>query len=154
MKKIFVFIVLFIFYTSFCNLSAFSAEISTENSAILNREIKAQINKIKTKRIIIANALLLNNAQKEKAGEIYSSVIEKEALLLAQLEKEKEIMKNLYNEENNRSQRRNQRRIIYNLQKAIVDVENQVDKDFKKILTHDQKVKFNRLKKEIIISDF
>lgn len=151
MKNIFV--ILF-FVLMILQPTSFATEISTENNAISDREVKAQVSKIKAKRIIIANALLLNDSQKEKARNIYNSVIEKEALLVAQLNKEKETMKTLYQEKNNAKERRNQRRIIYNLQKAIKDVENQVDKEFKKILSHDQKVKFNRLKKEIILSDF
>lgn len=152
--------ILYISFISLClflysaQSQCFAAEISTDNIPVNSNVVRAQINKIKTKRIIIANALLLNNAQKQKAREIYLSVIEKEAILIAQLENEKTVMKKLYQEENNNAERRNQRRIIYNLQKAIADTENKVDKDFKKILTHDQKVKFNRLKKEIIISDF
>ena len=143
--------ILFFFYIQ---SYTFAAELSADIPEISNREVNAHLNKIKTKRIIIANALLLDNAQKEKALKIYSDVVEKEALLVSQLEKEKQIMKELYKQENNRAERRNQRRIIYNLQKAIADVENQVDKDFRKILNHDQKVKFNRLRKEIVIYDF
>ena len=152
MKKLLVLLAILLFTLNNGFVSA--SEIHSENSALQNKEIRAQLNKIKTKRIIIANALLLNSSQKKKAREIYSSVAEKEAMLLAELKEEKAILNSIPDDKPNAEARRNQRRIIYNLQKAIADIENHVDKEFKKILTHDQKVKFNSLRKEIIISDF
>ncbi len=148
-------IILFTLLYFFINLNcALANEICVETTALTNKEIRAQLNKIKTKRIIIANALLLDDAQKKKANTIYSKIIQKEALQLAQLRKEQEILKSMTKENSTSEARRKQRKIVYNLQEAIRISEKQVDKEFKKILTHNQKVKFKRLKKEINISNF
>ena len=152
MKK-FLLILFFIIFVFNLN-NAFATEISTQTNAIKNKEIKAQINKIKTKRIIIANALLLDSAQRKKANEIYSSVIEKEAIILEQLLKEQAVLKSMTKKTHTFSQRKAQRKIVYELQNSLRNIENDVDKQFKKILKHNQKVKFNRLKKEINISDY
>lgn len=131
-----------------------ATEISAKTSALSNKEVRAQINKIKTKRIIIANTLLLDSAQKKKANEIYSKTIEKEAIQLTQLRKEQEILKTMTKENSTNAERRAQRKVVNSLYNAIKTSENETDKEFKKILNHNQKVKFNRLKKEITISDF
>lgn len=133
---------------------ACASEISAETSALSNKEVRNQINKIKTKRIIIANTLLLDASQKKKANEIYSKTIEKEAIQFTQLRKEQEILKSMTKENSTNAQRRAQRKVVNSLYNAIKTSENETDKEFKKILNHSQKVKFNRLKKEITISDF
>lgn len=150
MKRIFIIFVILLFGINF----SFANEISAETNALSNKEIRAQLNKIKTKRIIIANALLLNTAQKKKANEIYSKIIEKEAIQLAQLRKEQAALKVMTKENTTSEERKAQRRIVYSLQEAVRTSENQADKEFKKILTREQRVKFKRLKKEITISDF
>jgi len=150
MKRIFIIFVIFLFGMN----CSFASEITAETNALSNKEIRAQLNKIKTKRIIIANALLLNSAQKKKANEIYSKIIEKEAIQLAQLRKEQAVLRTMNKENSTSSERKAQRRIVYSLQEAVRTSENQADKEFKKILTRDQRVKFKRLKKEITISDF
>lgn len=152
MKKVF-----FIFVIAILMLNATYAdavEINSENNVISKKEIRAQINKIKTKRIIIANALLLDSAQRKKADEIYSSVIEKEAIILEQLQNEQKILKSMTKETNTFSERKAQRKKVYELQHALIMIENDVDKEFKKMLKYNQKIKFNRLKKEISISDY
>lgn len=132
----------------------YAAEITSETNALSKKEIRAQVNKIKTKRIIIANALLLDSAQRKKADEIYSSTINKEAIILEQLQKEQAVLKSMTKETNTFAERKAQRKTVYELQHALITIENNVDKEFKKILNHNQRVKFNRLKKEINISDY
>ncbi len=132
----------------------YAAEITSETNALSKKEIRAQVNKIKTKRIIIANALLLDSAQRKKADEIYSSTINKEAIILEQLQKEQAVLKSMTKETNTFAERKAQRKTVYKLQHALITIENNVDKEFKKILNHNQRVKFNRLKKEINISDY
>ncbi len=153
MKKILLFLMIFL-----CGSVVFAevsqTEISSESNALSNKEVKAQLQKIKTKRIIIANALRLTDAQKEKANKIYSKNFEKEALLLAQLKKEQSILKEMSNKKHYSSERKAQRKIVYELEKAIINIEDDMDKEFRKILTREQKSKFNRFKREITISDF
>ncbi len=151
-KHLFLFFILVISVLSINFVCA--SEISVQTSALSNKEIRTQINKIKTKRIIIANTLLLDSEQKKKANDIYSKIIEKEAMLFAQLQKEQEILKSMTKENSTKSERRAQRKVVNSLYKAIKTSENATDKEFKKILNHNQRVKFNRLKKEITISDF
>lgn len=131
-----------------------ATQISTENYMLSNKEIKAQIYKIKTKRIIISNALRLNDSQKQKTNEIYSKNMEKEALLIAQLKKEQSILKELNEQKKNSLEKKQQRKIVYNLQKSLITLEKETDKEFKKVLTREQRSKFNRLSKEVHISDF
>ena len=69
MKK--VLFIISIFLIAFSINSVIAVEISPETNALSKKEIRAQVNKIKTKRIIIANALLLDEAQRKKADEIY-----------------------------------------------------------------------------------
>ncbi len=152
MKKILLIIFLFSVLLTSNQISA--SEIELETNAMANKEIRAQVDKIKTKRIIIANALLLDSAQIKKANEIYSSVIEKEAVILEQLLKEQAILKSMTKETHTFAQRRAQRKIVFELQNSLRTIENDVDKQFKKLLKHNQKVKFDRLKKEINISDY
>lgn len=153
MKKILLFLMIFL-----CGSVVFAevsqTEISSESNALSNKEVKAQLQKIKTKRIIIANALRLTDAQKEKANKIYSKNFEKEALLLAQLKKEQSILKEMSNKKCYSPERKAQRKIVYELEKAIINIEDDMDKEFRKILTHEQKYKFKRFKREITISDF
>lgn len=151
-KHLFLIFLLVVSILSFNFVCA--SEISAQTSALSNKEVRAQINKIKTKRIIIANTLLLDSAQKKKANDIYSRTIEKEAIQIAQLRKEQEILKNMTKENSTNAERRAQRKVVNSLYNAIKASENETDKEFKKILNHSQKVKFNRLKKEITISDF
>ena len=125
-----------------------AVEINPETNALSKKEIRAQVDKIKTKRIIIANALLLDSAQKKKAEEIYYSVIEKEAIILEQLQKEQTTLKSMTKKTNTFAERKAQRKTVYELQQALRTIENEVDREFKKILNHNQKVKFNRLKKK------
>ena len=134
--------------------SATAAELNPETHALSKKEIRAQVDKIKTKRIIIANALLLNEAQIKKAEEIYYSVIDKEAIILEQLQKEQAVLKAMTKETNTFAERKSQRKTVYELQHALRVIESDVDKEFKKLLNHNQRVKFNRLKKEINISDY
>ena len=131
-----------------------TTQIYTENYMLSNKEIKAQIYKIKTKRIIISNALLLNDSQKEKANQIYSKNMEKEALLITQLKKEQSILKTMSEQKRNSTEKKQQRKNVYNLQKALLNIEKETDNEFKKVLTRTQRCKFNRLSKEIHISDF
>ena len=154
MKKILLTTILICFICSSAFANNSTTQISTENYMLSNKEIKAQIYKIKTKRIIISNALLLNDSQKEKANQIYSKNMEKEALLIAQLKKEQSILKAMSEQKHNSAEKRQQRKIVYNLQKAIINIENETDKEFKKVLTRSQRSKFNRLSKEVHISDF
>ena len=107
-KHLFLFFIPVIFVLSINCVCA--SEISVQTSALSNKEIRAQINKIKTKRIIIANTLLLDSAQKKKANDIYSKTIEKEAMQLAQLRKEQEILKSMTKENSTKSERRAQRK--------------------------------------------
>lgn len=152
MKKFFLILIISISALNFNCTNA--VELTPETNAISQKEIRAQVNKIKTKRIIIANALLLDSAQRKKADEIYYSVIDKEAIILEQLQKEQEILKSMTKKTNTFAERKAQRKKVYELQHALRTIENDVDKEFKKMLNHNQKVKFNRLKKEINISDY
>lgn len=152
MKKILVFTtVLFLICININSASA--VDITVESSVISNKEMKLQLNKIKTKRIIIANALLLNDEQRKKANEIYSKITEKEAMQLAQLQSERAVLKNMTKENSNAAARKAQRKVVYELQDAITLNEDNADAEFKKILTREQKTKFKRLRKEIKISD-
>lgn len=153
MKKILLFLIIFL-CGSVVLADVSQTEISSESNALSNKEVKAQLQKIKTKRIIIANALRLTDAQKEKANKIYSKNFEKEALLLAQLKKEQSILKEMSNKKRYSPERKAQRKIVYELEKAIINIEDDMDKEFRKILTREQKSKFNRFKREITISDF
>lgn len=152
MKKILL--ILSICVITFNINSATAVELNPETNALSKKEIKAQVNKIKTKRIIIANALLLDEAQRKKADEIYYSVIDKEAIILEQLKKEQATLKSMTKETNTFAERKSQRKTVYELQHALRVIESDVDKEFKKLLNHNQRVKFNRLKKEINISDY
>ncbi|MBR2526331.1 hypothetical protein IKE67_07675 [bacterium] len=152
MKKFFLILIISILALNFNCTNA--VELTPETNAISKKEIRAQVNKIKTKRIIIANALLLDSAQRKKADEIYYSVIDKEAIILEQLQKEQEILKSMTKKTNTFAERKAQRKKVYELQHALRTIENNVDKEFKKMLNHNQRVKFNRLKKEINISDY
>lgn len=154
MKKYFLLLLTIFLLTSAAPANSINTDITPENNALTDKEIKAQISKIKTKRIIIANALLLNDFQKEKANEIYSKNFQKEVLLLAQLKKEKEILKSMPKEKKNSIDRKNQRKIIANLEKSIETLECNTDKEFKKVLNRQQRSKFKRLQREIQISDF
>lgn len=154
MKNFLLFcLILLLTFTVNANCS-FASEITVETDALSNREIRAQLNKIKTKRIIIANALLLDSAQRKKANDIYSKIVEKEAIQLAQLRQEQAILKLMNKQNSTASEIKAQRRIVYSLQESVRASENQVDKEFKKILNRSQRTKFKRLKKEINISDF
>ena len=84
----------------------------------------------------------------------YSKNFQKEVLLLAQLKKEKEILKSMPKEKRNSVERKNQRKIIANLEKSIETLECNTDKEFKKVLNRQQRSKFKRLQREVQISDF
>lgn len=154
MKKYFLLLLTIFMLGSATPANSINTDITPENNVLTDKEIKAQISKIKTKRIIIANALLLNDFQKEKANEIYSKNFQKEVLLLAQLKKEKEILKSMSKEKKNSIERKNQRKIIANLEKSIETLECNTDKEFKKVLNRQQRSKFKRLQREVQISDF
>ena len=116
-----------------------ASEMSAQTTALYDKEVRTQINKIKTKRIIIANALLLTDNQKKKANEIYSKTIEKESIQFVQLKREQAILKNMTKNNTTFKERKAQRKIVNNLYDAIKASENETDKEFKKILNHKQR---------------
>lgn len=151
MKKIFI-TFLTLFTISNC-VYAIENNLQVENLNISNIEIKSQLNKIKTKRLIISNALLLNDIQRLKADKIFDNYNEKEALIYLQLKQENAILLNLKSQKANKKEQKAQMKNIKNLKKALKSIQKQNDKEFKEILNHNQKVKFNRLRKEIQISN-
>lgn len=156
MKKLFLFFTTLVLTcsTAFANDNIMLINAQTDYN--YSKDIKEQMQKIKTKRIIIANALLLSDSQKEKANNIYSNIFEKETLLIVQLKQEKEILKNL-NEQKDKKyslERKQQRKVIAELEDAIKKIEKDADKDFSKILCREQRSKFKRLNREIQIKDF
>ena len=132
---------------------ALAIEITTDSTNFSNKEVKIQVNKINTKRLLIANALLLTDAQKLKANSIYNKSSEKEAILYLQLNQEKKLLQDLSKQKANFAEKKAQRKIINNIEKNIKSIQKESDKDFKSILNYSQKLKYNKLKKEIQISN-
>lgn len=144
MKKVLI-AFLTIFITSSITLAG---EVKTNDYTLTNKEIKQELNMLKTRRLLIANALLLTDLQKAKANQIYQKVADKEAILYAQLKKEKAIYQAVSKEKNTKAKKQ-QRQIINMLNKDIQNLQHNADKDFKSILNHDQRVKFRRLNNEL-----
>ena len=147
MKKIFITVVTLLTITSTAN--AIENNLEVESLNISNNEVKAQLNKMKTKKLIIGNALLLNDIQKLKADEIYEKALVKEAVVYLQLKQENAILVSLKSQNANKKEQKAQVKNIKKLKKALKTVQRQNDKEFKQILNHNQRVKYNRLKKEI-----
>ena len=143
MKKVLISLLTIVLTSSL----ALAGEVKT-NDYTLNKEIKQELNTLKTRRLLIANALLLTDLQKAKADQIYKGVADKEAILYAQLKKEKAIYQAVSKEKNTKAKKQ-QRQIINMLNKDIQTLQHNADKDFKSILNHDQRVKFRRLNNEL-----
>lgn len=127
---------------------ALAGEVKTNNYTLTSKEIQQELNTLKTRRLLIANALLLTDMQKVKAEQIYKKVSDKEAVLYAQLKREKAIYQAVAKEKNSQA-KKEQRQIINMLNKDIQTIQHNADKDFKSILNHDQRVKFRRLNNEL-----
>jgi Spy/CpxP family protein refolding chaperone len=152
MKKILLSLISVVILSS--TVFAEQNNISTENDFLSSKEIKSQLHKIKTKRIIISNALLLDDSQKQQANQIYSKISEKEAILIVQLKREEDILKEMQEQNENSLNIKKQKNNIDSLKSALNDIDKEADNEFKKILTKQQKTKFKRLKKEVVIYDF
>lgn len=144
MKKIFIAIFTLVVTSSF----AFAGEVNTNNYTFSNKEVQQELNTIKTRRLLIANALLLTDMQKIKAEQIYKNIADKEAILYAQMKKEKAIYQAVAKEKKSQA-KKEQRQVINMLNKEIQTLQRDADKDFKSILNHDQRVKFRRLNNEL-----
>lgn len=144
MKKIFISLLTIVLTSSI----ALAGEVKTNSYTLTNKEIKQELNTIKTRRLLIANALLLTDLQKAKADQIYKSVADKEAILYAQLKREKAIYQAVSKEKNAKAKKQ-QKQIINMLNNDIQTLQKEADKDFKSILNHDQRVKFRRLNNEL-----
>lgn len=144
MKKILISLLTIILASSV----AIAGEVKTNSYTLTNKEIKQELNTLKTRRLLIANALLLTDLQKVKAEQIYKNVADKEAILYAQLKREKAIYQAVAKEKNSKA-KKEQRQIINMLAKDIHTLQHNADKDFKSILNHDQRVKFRRLNNEL-----
>lgn len=127
---------------------ALAGEVKTNDYTLTNKELKQELHTLKTRRLLIANALLLTDLQKAKAEQIYQKVADKEAILYTQLKKEKAIYQAISNEKNTKA-KKEQRKIINMLNKDLQTLQHEADKDFKSILNHDQRVKFRRLNNEL-----
>ena len=144
MKKILISLLTIILTSSV----ALAGEVKTNSYTLTNKEIKQELNTLKTRRLLIANALLLTDLQKVKAEQIYKNEADKEAILYAQLKREKAIYQAVAKEKNSKA-KKEQRQIINMLTKDIHTLQHNADKDFKSILNHDQRVKFRRLNNEL-----
>ncbi len=151
MKKIFITLLTILTITGSAN--AIENTLKIDDLSVSNNEIKAQLNKIKTQRLIISNALLLNDIQKLRANEIFDNYNEKEALIYVQLKQENALLASLKSQKANKAEQKTQAKNIKNLKKALKSIQKQNDKEFKEILNHSQRVKFNRLRKEIQVSN-
>lgn len=144
MKKIFIAFFTLVVTSSF----VFAGEVNTNNYTFSNKEVQQELNTIKTRRLLIANALLLTDMQKIKAEQIYKNIADKEAILYAQIKKEKAIYQAVAKEKKSQA-KKEQRQVINMLNKEIQTLQRDADKDFKSILNHDQRVKFRRLNNEL-----
>ena len=129
---------------------AFAIDEDFNKKLYNEKELKEQITKIKNRRIIISNALLLTESQKKDAYNIYDQSSDKEAILFIKLKQEKNLLDNLSSDKNtNRVEKSKQKRIVSNIQKDLLTIQKDYDKNFKKILTRSQRSKYKRLNREI-----
>ena len=101
MKKILISLLTIILTSSV----ALAGEVKTNSYTLTNKEIKQELNTLKTRRLLIANALLLTDLQKVKAEQIYKNVADKEAILYAQLKREKAIYQAVAKEKNSKAKK-------------------------------------------------
>lgn len=142
-----LFIVLFIIVCSCSCVYAFETDSYSSNDI----EFKEQLSKLQTKHIIIFNDLLLSDLQKAKANYIFKNSDNKEAEIYAKLKKEQNLLNNLIAQSADKFTKKQQKKNIRKLEKEILIIEKQADREFKKILNHDQRTKYNRIKKTVKI---
>ena len=142
-----------LFLISLCLISGAAFAISNDslNETIYNeKDLKSQMTKVKNRRIIISNALLLNEQQKKEAYNIYEQSSEKEAILYLNLKKENKLLENLSSDKSiNRSEKTKQKKVVASLKKELKSVQKDYDKEFKQILNRSQKSKYRQLNREI-----
>lgn len=146
MKNLFISLIIIFFACS--HVSAFETESYNNLEDI---EIKEQLTKLETKHIIIFNDLLLSDLQKAKAKYLFKNSDKKEVEIYTKLKKEQNLLNNLTTQNADKNNIKQQKMNVKKLKNEIISIEKHTDKEFKKILNHDQKVKYNHLKKTIKI---
>lgn len=146
MKNLFISLIIILYTYSY--VYAFESQ---SYSHVDDIEMKEQLSKLETKHIIISNDLLLSDLQKTKAKYLFKNSDKKEIEIYAKLKKEQNLLNNLTAQKADRNTIKQQKENVKRLKNEISDIEKQTDREFKKILNHDQKSKYNRLKRTVKI---
>ncbi|MBQ3311396.1 hypothetical protein IJG72_04890 [bacterium] len=149
MKKFLLLLLAIITFINFKPVFAI-CESQLDETLYNKKEIKSQILKIRNRKIIISNALLLSDSQKTNLYNLFNQDNQKEAILYLKLKEETNLLNNLNNNKNiSRIEKRNQKKTISKIKKEIELIEKNNEADFKQILTRKQRAKYNKLKREI-----